>query len=135
MVWPPWRREPKTPGRCSSSETLQTSTRPFAGRSILRQPGKMSGSQLRRNNQVDQFSPDCALARVPEKTFGCNVPFPDTTVIANDDDAIERGIQDGLAILFAGGEVILLFARELLHRLENQLVKELVDDNLCGGSR
>jgi hypothetical protein len=94
----------------------------------------MSGSQRRRNDQVNQFSPYCALTRVTEKTFGCNVPFPDATVIANDDDAIERGIEDGLAILFAGSEVLFLFARELLHCFENQLVKELVDDSLGCGS-
>ena len=109
--------------------------RSFAGRSILRQPGKMSGSQLRRNDQVNQFSTYYALTRVTEKTFGCNVPFPDTAVIANDDDAIERRIEDGLAILLADSEVLLLFARELLHRFENKLVNELVDDSFGGGSR
>ena len=88
----------------------------------------MSGTQFRRNDQVDQFPANSSFAPVTEKTLSRDIPFTDPTVITNDDDAIERGIEDGLAVLFAGSEVVLLFPGELPHHCSNKVVEKLVNE-------
>ena len=95
----------------------------------------MSCAQFRRNDQVDQFPADSSFARVTEKTLSCDIPFTHAAVVADDDDAIECGIEDCLAVLFAGGEIVLLFACELLNCCGNEIVEERVNERLGFSAR
>src|SRR5262245_30557105 len=88
----------------------------------------MSGPQFRRDDQVDQFPANSSFAPVTEKTLSRDVPFADPTVITDDDDAIESGIENGLIVLFAGSQVVLPFAGELPHHRSNKIVEELVNE-------
>src|SRR5438067_4575646 len=96
----------------------------------MSQSSQMSCAQFRRNDQVDQFPADSSFARVTEKTLSCDIPFTHAAVVADDDDAIECGIEDCLAVLFAGGEIVLLFACELLDCCGNEIVEERMNERL-----
>src|SRR2546423_6725034 len=95
----------------------------------------MSGAQFWRNNQFRHFLAHRLRARITKQALGRDVPFLDATVIVNDNDAIERRIEDRLAVLFAGGKLVLLFSRELPRRFHQAIAKKLMNHRLGLGSR
>src|SRR5256885_5452729 len=90
----------------------------------------MSGPQFRRNNQFRPLLAQRLHAGKTEQTFGCDIPFLHAAVLVDDNDAIERRIEDRLAVLFAGGELVLLFSRELPRRFHQDVAKKLVNYSL-----
>src|SRR5438067_11811861 len=89
----------------------------------------MSGPQFPRDNQIRHFLAHRLRARITEQTLGRDVPFLHATVIANDNDAIECGIEDRLAVLLTAGELLLLLRSELLCRFYHKDVKKMVTDS------
>src|SRR5438105_14939582 len=94
----------------------------------------MSGTQFWRNDQFRHFLAHRLPARITKQALGRDVPFLDATVIANDNDAIERRIENRLTVLLAGGQLVLLFSREAPRRFLEQIVKKLVNNSLGFGS-
>src|SRR2546430_16585589 len=90
----------------------------------------MSGPQFWRNDQFRHFLAHRLRARITKQALGRDVPFLDTTVIVNDNDAIERRIEDRLTVLLAGGKLVLLFSRELPRRSHQEIVKKLGNKSL-----
>src|SRR3989440_6603478 len=94
----------------------------------------MSGTQFRRNDQFRHFLAHRLPARITKQALGRDIPFLDATVIANDNDAIERRIENRLTVLLAGGKLVLLFSRELPRRFHQEIVKKLANNSLGFGS-
>src|SRR5438105_14062073 len=94
----------------------------------------MSGTQFWRNDQFRHFLAHRRPARITNRALGRDVPFLDATAIANDNDAIERRIENRLTVLLAGGKLVLLFSRERRRRFHQENVKKLVNNSLGFGS-
>ena len=86
-------------------------------------PARCLASQFWRNDQFRHFLAHRLRTRITKQALGRDVPFLDATVIVNDDDAIERRIEDRLTVLLAGGKLVLLFSRELPRRFHQEIAK------------